>query len=52
MMALASGIAILAAAAGLYLSYYADLAAGASVALSIVAGYLLALGWSYARSGR
>jgi ABC-type Mn2+/Zn2+ transport system permease subunit len=42
MMALASGLALAAAVAGLYL-YYADLAAGASVAVAIVAGYLVAL---------
>jgi ABC-type Mn2+/Zn2+ transport system permease subunit len=54
MMAVASGIAVVAAVSGLYLSYYADLAAGASVALAIVAGYLLALGWSEVapRTGR
>ena len=46
MMALASGIAVAAGIAGLYLSYYADLAAGASVAAAIVGGYILALGWS------
>ena len=49
MMALASGLAVLAGIAGLYLSYYADLAAGASVAAAIVAGYLLALAWDVAR---
>jgi ABC-type Mn2+/Zn2+ transport system permease subunit len=41
MMALAAGIAVLAGAAGLYLSYYADLAAGASVACAIAALYVL-----------
>ena len=49
MMALAAGLAVAAAVAGLYLSYYADLAAGASVALAIVAGYLAALAWKAAR---
>ena len=34
-------IAILAGVAGLYLSYYAGTAGGASVALAIVAAYLL-----------
>jgi ABC-type Mn2+/Zn2+ transport system permease subunit len=45
MMALASGLAVAAGAVGLYVSYYADLAAGASVACAIVVGYLLALAW-------
>ena len=49
MMALASGIAVTAGVAGLYLSYYADLAAGASVAATIVGGYILALGWNLSR---
>lgn len=43
MIALAVAIAVLAGVAGLYLSYYAGTAGGASVALSIVAFYLLAL---------
>ena len=43
MMAVAAMIAIVAAAAGLYLSYYADTAAGASVAAALVACFLLAL---------
>ena len=43
MMALAAGCAVLAGAIGLYLSYYADLAGGASVAAVMVVGYLLAL---------
>jgi ABC-type Mn2+/Zn2+ transport system permease subunit len=42
MIALASAIGILAGLAGLYLSYYAGTAAGASIALAIVAAYLLA----------
>jgi ABC-type Mn2+/Zn2+ transport system permease subunit len=47
MIALAVAIAVLAGFAGLYLSYYAGTAGGASVALAIVALYLLALplGW-------
>jgi ABC-type Mn2+/Zn2+ transport system permease subunit len=49
MMALAGALAVAAAAAGLYVSYYADLAAGASVAAAIVAGYLLAYAWSALR---
>ncbi|MGZ4382383.1 MAG: metal ABC transporter permease [Gaiellaceae bacterium] len=44
MMALAAGCAVLAGLLGLYLSYYANLAGGASVAAVMVAGYLLALG--------
>jgi ABC-type Mn2+/Zn2+ transport system permease subunit len=39
----AAAIAVLAGIAGLYLSYYAGTAGGASVALAIVAAYLLAL---------
>ena len=45
MMALAGALAILGATAGLYLSYYSDTAAGASVAGAIVALFLLALVW-------
>ena len=46
MFAIATAIAVLAGLAGLYLSYYAGTAGGASVALAIVAAYLLALaGW-------
>jgi ABC-type Mn2+/Zn2+ transport system permease subunit len=43
MMAIASLLAIAAALGGLYLSYYADLAAGASVAAVVVGGYLAVL---------
>lgn len=43
MLALAISIAVLAGLAGLYLSYYAGTAGGASVALAIVAAYLLSL---------
>jgi ABC-type Mn2+/Zn2+ transport system permease subunit len=43
MMALASGIAVAGAVAGLYLSYYANTAAGASVAVALVACFLLIL---------
>ncbi len=43
MIALAISIAVLAGFAGLYLSYYAGTAAGASVALAIVVLYLLSL---------
>ena len=42
MIAIATAIGVLAGLAGLYLSYYAGTAAGASVALAIVAAYLLA----------
>ena len=44
MFAIATAIALLAGLAGLYLSYYAGTAGGASVALAIVAAYLLAAG--------
>jgi ABC-type Mn2+/Zn2+ transport system permease subunit len=43
MILLAVGIAALAGIAGLYLSYYLGTAAGASIALAIVAAYLLSL---------
>ncbi len=43
MIALAISLAVLAGFAGLYLSYYAGTAAGASVALAIVFLYLLSL---------
>ena len=43
MLFLAAGIAVLAGIAGLYVSYYAGTAAGASIALAIVAAYLLSL---------
>jgi len=43
MIAIAVATAILAGLAGLYLSYYAGTAGGASVALAIVAAYLLSL---------
>lgn len=52
MIALAVAIAVLAGIAGLYLSYYAGAAAGASVALAIVALYLLALPLSRLTSAR
>jgi ABC-type Mn2+/Zn2+ transport system permease subunit len=45
-------IAALAGLAGLYLSYYAGTAAGASVALAIVAAYLLSLPVGLVRSNR
>lgn len=43
MIGLAVAVAVLAGVAGLYLSYYAGTAGGASVALAIVAAYLLSL---------
>ena len=43
MLAIAVGVAIAAGLAGLYLSYYAGTAGGASIALAIVAAYLLSL---------
>jgi len=43
MFAIATAIALLAGIAGLYLSYYAGTAGGASVALAIVAIYLVSL---------
>ncbi|MCW2987230.1 MAG: hypothetical protein JWM24_168 [Solirubrobacterales bacterium] len=52
MLALAAAIAVLAGLAGLYLSYYAGTAAGASVALAIVAFYLVSLPLGKARAWR
>ena len=53
MIALATSIAVLAGLAGLYLSYYAGTAAGASIALAIVVAYLLAVAFgSLARRSR
>jgi ABC-type Mn2+/Zn2+ transport system permease subunit len=43
MLFLAAAIAVLAGVAGLYVSYYAGTAAGASIALTIVVAYLLSL---------
>jgi ABC-type Mn2+/Zn2+ transport system permease subunit len=43
MLLVAVAVAVLAGIAGLYLSYYAGTAGGASVALAIVAAYLLSL---------
>jgi ABC-type Mn2+/Zn2+ transport system permease subunit len=50
MMAAASALGVSAGVAGLYLSYYAGLAAGASIAGCIVVGYLVALVLSGLRS--
>jgi ABC-type Mn2+/Zn2+ transport system permease subunit len=44
MMAVAAGVAIAAGCGGLYLSYYAETAAGASIAAVIVGAYVVALG--------
>jgi ABC-type Mn2+/Zn2+ transport system permease subunit len=52
MMLLAAGLAALAGVLGLYLSYYAGTAGGASVALAIVAVYLLSLPLGWLRRGR
>jgi ABC-type Mn2+/Zn2+ transport system permease subunit len=43
MMLTAGGIAITGSVGGLYLSYYGRLAAGASIAIVLVGGYLAAL---------
>jgi ABC-type Mn2+/Zn2+ transport system permease subunit len=50
MIAISVATAILAGLAGLYLSYYAGTAGGASVALAIVAAYLLSLPAAHLRS--
>ena len=52
MMLLAAGLAVLAGVAGVYLSYYAGTAGGASVALAIVAIYLFSLPLGQLRAGR
>jgi ABC-type Mn2+/Zn2+ transport system permease subunit len=52
MMILSATIAALAGVAGLYLSYYAGTAGGASVALTIVAIYLLSLPVGHLRASR
>jgi ABC-type Mn2+/Zn2+ transport system permease subunit len=44
MMVLAAGVAVAAGCGGLYLSYYAETAAGASIAAMIVGAYVVALG--------
>ncbi len=51
-MAIAAALAVAAGIGGLYLSYYAGTAGGASVALSIVAVYLLSLPCGRALSAR
>jgi ABC-type Mn2+/Zn2+ transport system permease subunit len=52
MMLLAAGLAVLAGVGGLYLSYYAGTAGGASVALAIVAVYALSLPLGRQRASR
>jgi ABC-type Mn2+/Zn2+ transport system permease subunit len=52
MMLIAAGLAVLAGVVGLYLSYYVGTAGGASVALAIVAIYLLSLPLGQLRAGR
>ena len=52
MMALAATLAVIAGVSGLYLSYYAGTAGGASVALAIVAVYLLSLPLGRLRASR
>ena len=52
MMLLAAGLGVFAGVAGLYLSYYAGTAGGASVALAIVATYLLSLPAGRLRAAR
>lgn len=52
MMALACAVAVAAGAGGIYLSYYAGLAAGASIALLAVGAYLLAAAAAAVRSPR
>lgn len=52
MMLVAAVLAALAGVGGLYLSYYAGTAGGASVALAIVAIYLLALPIGHLRAAR
>ena len=42
MMAVSAAVAVVAGVGGLYLSYYAGTAAGASIAAMLVAAYLLA----------
>jgi ABC-type Mn2+/Zn2+ transport system permease subunit len=49
MIAISVAVAVLAGLAGLYLSYYAGTAGGASVALAIVAAYLLSTPVAFAR---
>jgi ABC-type Mn2+/Zn2+ transport system permease subunit len=52
MIAVSVAVAMLAGIAGLYLSYYAGTAGGASVALAIVAAYLLSIPAGFLRQVR
>jgi ABC-type Mn2+/Zn2+ transport system permease subunit len=52
MMAVAAGVAVAAGCGGLYLSYYAETAAGASIAAVIVGAYVVALGVGAGMRGR
>jgi ABC-type Mn2+/Zn2+ transport system permease subunit len=52
MMLLSVAIAVLCAVVGLYVSYYAGTAGGASIALTILAAYLLAPALARLRAGR
>ena len=52
MMATAAALAIVSGVAGLYISYHLRTAAGASIALAMVAAYLLAAGAARVISGR
>jgi ABC-type Mn2+/Zn2+ transport system permease subunit len=52
MMAVAAVVAVVAGCGGLYLSYYAETAAGASIAAAIVGAYALALVAGAARRAR
>jgi ABC-type Mn2+/Zn2+ transport system permease subunit len=52
MMAVAAGVAVAAGCGGLYLSYYAETAAGASIAAVIVGAYVVALGVGAGLRGR
>ncbi len=49
MIVIAAGVAVAAGCGGLYLSYYAETAAGASIAAVIVGAYVVALGVGTAR---
>jgi ABC-type Mn2+/Zn2+ transport system permease subunit len=52
MVRVSAAVAVASGVAGLYLSYYAGTAAGASIALCLVGAYLLALGADAAFGGR
>ena len=52
MVRVSAAVAVAGGVAGLYLSYYAGTAAGASIALCLVGAYLLALGADAAFGGR